>query len=81
MRTDILGHAHIVCQLFDDVKNHDAGNVFTSFADKYVVFKLAFDFHGIPIDEIRMEFIDCSFGNGNKALLVSFPFDFDESLF
>ena len=39
VRTDIFGDAGFLCQLFNQVKNHDAGNAISPSGKKNVIFK------------------------------------------
>ena len=43
----------VVGKFFDDVENHDAGNVLSAFADEYIVFEIFFDGHPVSVDEIK----------------------------
>ena len=53
MRADAFFEPDVVGKLFDDVENHDAGNVLSAFADEYIVFEIFFDGHPVSIDEIK----------------------------
>ena len=79
MWADVLLESDSVGQLFDDVEDHDAGNVLASFADEHEVFEPRFDGRQVTVDEIKTQFLDGSRGDGNQPLFASFSFDFDES--
>ena len=79
MWADVLLESDSVGQLFDDVEDHDAGNVLASFADEHEVFDPGFDGCQVTVDEIKAQFLDGSGGDGDQPLLASFPFYFDES--
>ena len=79
MWADVLLKPDGIGQLFDDMEDHNAGNVLASFADEHEVFEPGFDGRQVTVDEIKAQFLDGSGGDGDQPLLASFPFYFDES--
>ena len=54
MRADVFGQADSFGQDFDDVEDHDAGNVLSFSANENKVFVAAMDFHRMAVDEIEL---------------------------
>ena len=79
MRADGFLEPDGIGQLFDDMEDHNAGNVLASFADENEVFEPRFDGRQVTVDEIKTQFLDGSGGDGNQPLFASFSFYFDES--
>ena len=50
----------VVGKLFDDVENHDAGDVRAPFADEYKVFISLFDGYAVAVNEIVFQFVNSS---------------------
>ena len=78
---DVLGQSDGVGQYFDDVENHDAGDVPSFPADEDKVLVAAFDVHRVSVDEIKLQLADGTWGDGYKALFVPLAFYFDEAFF
>ena len=53
VRADGFLEPDVVGKFFDDVENHDAGNVLSAFADEYIVLEIFFDGHPVSVDEIK----------------------------
>ena len=81
MWADIFANSDCFCQNFDDMEDHDAGNVLATFAYKDEIFVPGLDIHQVTVDEIELQFADSSWRNGHKALFVSFAFHLDETFF
>ena len=54
MRADVFGQADSFGQDFDDVEDHDAGNVLSFPANENKVFVAAMDFHRMAVNEIEL---------------------------
>ena len=79
MWADGLFQPNGISQFFNDMKNHDSGNVFPPFADEDKIFISLFDEGMIPVDEIELQFFDGSGRNGHQSLFAPFAFHLDES--
>ena len=55
---DVFCQSDGIGQFFDDVKYHDAGDVFPSFADKHVIFESGFDGCSIAVYEVVLKLFD-----------------------
>jgi len=58
VRTDIFGDAGFLCQLFNQVKNHDAGNAISPSGKKNVIFKSFLYFTKIAVEQPVFYFFD-----------------------
>ena len=52
MWTDILGEPDGFAQHFDDVENHDSGDVLSTFTDEYIIFIPGLDVHHIAVHKV-----------------------------
>ena len=52
MGTDVFFQADGIGQFLDEMEDHDAGNVLSSFADEHIVFVSGFDGCLISLDEV-----------------------------
>lgn len=80
MGADRLPQTDAGRQLLDDVKNHDAGDVLSKFADEDIVLITGPDALVVAVVEIQGYFSDRFLRNGHQALFVAFPFHLDEAV-
>ena len=52
MGADVLGEPYGFAQYFDDVENHDSGDVLSTFTDEYIIFIPRLDVHCIAVHEV-----------------------------
>lgn len=79
--TDIFGDTGFLCEFFNHVEHHDAGNIIAPSRQEYIILVPFFYFSHIAVYKPILYFFDGSGRNRYQTLLTAFALYFDESFF
>ena len=79
MRADIFSDSGFLCQLLNQVENHDTGDAVSPAGEEDVIFKSFLDFAKITVEQPVLYFFDGTGGDRHQSLLTAFSFHFDET--